>query len=337
RKEVADAIAYLRAIVNPSDEVALRRIINYPTRGIGRTTVLRIVERAQQSRAGFASALRKATADELGTAAHNAIGAFLAMMDAARTELREAEREAQNPPLDGGMTPLARWAEAFLQRLRIEEAIRSDPRNARSADARVDNLRDLVGSIARYERRTWAAAAELASTEAPDDAGTDEDDEAWAPPSMAEALARITLAEMEDRDEEEEDDASVALLTLHSAKGLEFSDVYIVGLEEEILPHARSLADAADPERSGTDPLAEERRLFYVGITRARRRLTLSLCRGRRRGGEVIPSLPSRYLDEIPEELLNVKTAESILSPEESEELKKNFFAQMKEMLGGEG
>ena len=137
---------------------------------------------------------------------------------------------------------------------------------------------------------------------------------------------------MDQDDDDREDDATVALMTLHSAKGLEFSDVFIVGLEEEILPHARSLEAAADGTTDG-DPLAEERRLLYVGITRAQKRLTLSLCRARRKGGELVPRLPSRYLEEIPAELLNVKTADAILSPEESADLRKNFFAQMREML----
>jgi len=161
--------------------------------------------------------------------------------------------------------------------------------------------------------------------------------EDWTPPTLADALARIALVDLDDRkDDEREDDATVALMTLHSAKGLEFPEVFIVGLEEEILPHARSLDDAADPEAPGRgDPLAEERRLFYVGITRAQQRLPLSLCRARRRNGELVPRQPSRYLQEIPADLLNVKTTGVVLSPEESAALRQNFFAQMKAMLAG--
>jgi DNA helicase II / ATP-dependent DNA helicase PcrA len=131
----------------------------------------------------------------------------------------------------------------------------------------------------------------------------------------------------------------VTLMTLHSAKGLEFSDVFIVGLEEGIIPHARSLADAgADGGGAAAgyaDPLAEERRLLYVGITRARQRLALSYCLSRRRNGAVETVLPSRYLDEIPAELLEVReTGASTLTAEESTELRKNFFTSMKDMLG---
>src|SRR5690606_37343205 len=163
-------------------------------------------------------------------------------------------------------------------------------------------------------------------------------DEAWTPPRLVEALSRIALADMDDRSEDEGPvENSVALMTLHSAKGLEFPDVFIVGLEEEILPHARSIEAAADPEIAGHgDPLAEERRLLYVGITRARNRLTLSFCRARRRNGELVPRLPSRYLEDIPADLLEVKSAGARLTPEESAELRRNFFAQMKAMLAAD-
>ena len=347
RKEVADALAYLRAVVHPEDEIAVRRIINYPARGIGRTTVLRIAERAQADGIGFVAALERVDEAELGAPQVRAIRDFLATLAEARAELRAAEAEAAAGPPGAGQPPIARWAEAFFRRLGLEEAIRADPRNARTAEVRIDNLRDVVGTIARYERRVWAEAAELirAEAEGASDPATTAavdppagEDEAWAPPTLAEAMARMALADLDERDDDDpEDRGSVALMTLHSAKGLEFPEVFIVGLEEELLPHARSLEDAADPERvNRTDPLAEERRLFYVGITRARNRLTLSLCRARRRGGELVPRQPSRFLSDIPAELLNVKSADEILSPEESESLRKDFFARMREMLGAE-
>jgi superfamily I DNA/RNA helicase len=115
-------------------------------------------------------------------------------------------------------------------------------------------------------------------------------------------------------------------MTLHSAKGLEFDDVCIVGLEEGILPHARSIED-------GGVGLDEERRLLYVGITRARQKLSLSMCRARRRGGEAVDVLPSRYLAEIPDALLERKSAGRLLSPAESADLKRDFFANMRAML----
>ena len=110
---------------------------------------------------------------------------------------------------------------------------------------------------------------------------------------------------------------------------------FTVGLEEEILPHARTVSAIA--EGTAADPIAEERRLFYVGITRARHRLTLSGCQTRRRGGETLPRLPSRFLKEIPQELMDMHTdgAQSSLTEEESGELKASFFSKMRDMLAG--
>jgi DNA helicase-2/ATP-dependent DNA helicase PcrA len=322
RKEVADAVAYLRAIAFPNDEIAIRRIINYPSRGIGRTTVLRVAEVAQQQRRPFAQLLRELNAQQAGAAAARAVADFLELLDRSRSNLADAEAAAQLPP--GKTTPIASWIADLLNEIGIEAAIRADPRNnARMADARVANLRDLVGSITRYERRTWDRRLGLLTAA----------DEADAPdyPTLADALGRLALSDLDEDDEDESDDAaSVALMTLHSAKGLEFSDVFIIGLEEGILPHTRSL----DDEKTGAGALAEERRLLYVGITRARQRLTLSCCRSRKRGGASQVCLPSRYLSEIPPELLDVKTAGQALPAEQSAELRRNFFSQMKEMLG---
>jgi superfamily I DNA/RNA helicase len=321
RKEVADCIAYLRAIASPSDELALRRIINHPPRGIGRTTVLRVGDLARSRGIGFEAALA-ASADP-GTTQGNAIQAFLDLLAQERAGLEEAERAARQPPRNHGQPPIAEWADALFRRLRLEEYVRSDRRNARYADARADNIRDVAGTIARCERKTWSEAGV--------DGATDADGEDWAPPTLVDALARLALSEMDEEDEEEYSD-SVTLMTMHSAKGLEFTDVFIVGLEDGMLPHARVLVDAE--EAAGpADPIAEERRLLYVAMTRARERLVLSRCASRRRAGQAVPAQPSRYLREIPEELLNPKTAEVIRTPEESVELRRNFMDQMKAML----
>jgi DNA helicase II / ATP-dependent DNA helicase PcrA len=327
RKEVADGVAYLRAVAHPTDEIAVRRIINYPARGIGRTTVLKVAELARGRRAGFCATLRCITDDDVGAAQARAVRAFETILDSARRALRHAEeRSAQHPP-GSGLPPIAGWAlDLFRDGCGLIDAIGDE-------EHRVHNLRDLVGSIARYERRRWA--------EHPHAAGIDETaggwvpglaPEGWNPPTLHDALARLALDQ--DQDEDPDQDA-VVLMTLHSAKGLEFDEVFLVGLEEGILPHARSIHGACDAGATahGADPLAEERRLLYVGITRARKRVTLSRCLRRRRAGETVESLPSRYLDEIPAELLNPKRAETILSPAESQVLRSNFFRQMKDLL----
>ncbi|MEJ2679507.1 MAG: UvrD-helicase domain-containing protein [Gemmatimonadota bacterium] len=337
RKEVADALAYLRVMVHPRDEIALRRIINVPTRGIGRTTVTRVADRARGDGAPFAKALATVSDDDVGAPQAASVRQFLGLLDARRHALRAAEQAARHPPPATGMPPIARWALELFREVGLEDMIRAD-RRANNAEARIGNLRDLAGTLARYERRRWAEAADrvedggpaalvLTAESGADDAG----DDAWRPPTLADALARLALADLDDpdADQDEADADVVTLMTLHSAKGLEFDDVFLVGLEEGILPHARSLDDGEG------DALAEERRLLYVGVTRAKRRLTLSHCRTRRRGGDVVDVLPSRYLDDIPEGLLDIRTAESVLSPEESKDLRENFFRNMKEMLDG--
>ncbi|HET9438802.1 MAG TPA: UvrD-helicase domain-containing protein [Longimicrobiales bacterium] len=307
RKEVGDAIAYLRSVVYPLDEIALRRILNYPQRGIGRTTIMKVAEQARTSGQSFLETLR---AHATGSA-QQGVTQLLTLLQQARSDLHLAEMQAAaSAPRPEEITPIAAWAKALIEKSGIEAAIRDDPRNAKSAGQRVDNLRDLVGTIIRYERKVWNA--QLTDGE-------------WAPPTLAGALSVLALDDLNEEDEEPRtDDHRVTLMTLHSAKGLEFKHVFIVGLEEGILPHSRSLDE---------NQLAEERRLMYVGITRARDRLSLSYCRQRKRGGSLLDVLPSRFIEEIPAELLIRKSAETKLAPEESVELRKNFFANMKAML----
>ena len=307
RKEVGDAIAYLRSVVYPSDEIALRRILNYPQRGIGRTTIVKVGEQAREQGVSFLDALR---ANATGSA-QQGVTQLLGILQQARSDLHLAEmKAAAAAPRPEEITPIAEWAKHLIERVGIEDAIRDDPRNAKTAIQRVDNLRDLVGTIIRYERKIWNAQLS---------------DDEWAPPTLAGALSMLALDDLNDEEEEPRtDEHRVTLMTLHSAKGLEFKHVFIVGLEEGILPHSRSLDE---------NQLAEERRLMYVGITRARDRLSLSYCIQRKRAGGFLDVLPSRFLAEIPAELLLKKTAETKLAPEESAELKKNFFANMKAML----
>jgi superfamily I DNA/RNA helicase len=317
RKEVADCLAYLRAVVVPDDEIALRRIINFPARGVGRTTVLKLAALARERRTGFGALLSHVTPADVGAAPAAAVHAFQAVLRHARRTLRAAETAAAMPPPEGELPAIASWTRELFRSLDLEGAVRAERRNDRTADARVDNIRDLVGTISRYERQVWAAGPGAAE---------------WEPPTLADALARLALAELDDDDDGDEQASGVTLMTLHSAKGLEFSDVFIVGLEEGIVPHARALAgDGAAV--SHADPLAEERRLLYVGLTRARQRLALSYCTSRRRGGSTEAVLPSRYLAEIPAELVEVRTNGTSLSAEESHELRQNFFSSIRDML----
>ena len=307
RKEVGDAIAYLRSVVYPSDEIALRRILNYPQRGIGRTTIMKVAEQARAEGRSFQETLKTVAKGS----AQQGITELLDLLQKARSDLHLAEMQAAAaPPRTEEITPIAAWAKAYIEASGIEAAIRADPKNAKTAIQRVDNLRDLVGTIIRYERKVWNA--QLTDGE-------------WAPPTLAGALAVLALDDLNEEDEEPRtEDNRVTLMTLHSAKGLEFKHVFMAGLEEGILPHSRSIDE---------NQLSEERRLMYVGITRARERLSLSYCLNRKRAGGNIETLPSRFLAEIPAELMIRKSAETKLAPEESAELRKNFFANMKSML----
>jgi superfamily I DNA/RNA helicase len=323
RREVADALAYLRVVASPRDEISLRRIVNTPTRGIGRATQLRLLEHARARRIPLFEAMREADRVEgLTPAAAKAVEAFAASLERARLS-RPSPGGVLPPP--GQPTPLERWAAGFLRDTGLEEALRSEHRDSpRAAEIRVDNLRDLVASVGRWERRQQ------------EEAPLPDQDDAWQPEGLAGFLASVSLtAEVEEGEaKEEQGDDAVTLMTLHAAKGLEFTHVFLIGLEEELLPHARALQD---PESgSPRDAIAEERRLFYVGITRARHRLTLSACRVRRRGGEATRRLPSRFLAEIPPELLERQGAarEGERSAEEGQELRDDFFARMREMLG---
>ncbi len=257
RAEVKDIAAYLKVLFNPADEVALRRIINRPTRGIGDVTVKRLTQVADASNVTLYEACRLMADDEdLRKAQREAVLDFHEMM----------ERLAEDAQTMG----VSDLVERVLQRSGYMKALAASG-NAEDADKK-DNLGELLTDAVKYER----SAAE---------------------PTLGDFLERLAL--LSDIDMAEELDSTVSLMTLHSAKGLEFPVVFVVGLEEGVFPHERSMHDEFE--------LAEERRLCYVGLTRAQRMVFLSHCRGRTIFGMPTRMKPSRFLKDLPPELVERK------------------------------
>ncbi len=267
RREIKDALAYLRSIVNPDDQVALKRIINEPKRGIGDTTVGHIDRFAQDRRITFGTALRHL--DEipaLNAGAVRRVEEFVAVMDRLQTEADQGVTQAIKAVIED--TGYA----AALESERTIEAL-----------GRLENLRELASVAAEFESVNEGA---VVGGEAWDD----------IPPARRLELFLEQTALVSDIDEMDQGSGAVTLMTLHTAKGLEFPVVFLVGLEDGVFPHSRSLGDPAEME--------EERRLAYVGITRAMDRLFLSSAWGRTLWGATSYNPPSRFLKEIPDHLV---------------------------------
>ena len=261
RKEIRDALAYLRVIANSDDVVSLRRILNTPRRGIGDRAEACVAVFAERERISFGAALDRAdVVPGLAPRSLNAIQEFTAMM----TTLRGVAAGPDGTP--GAVLEAVLDQTGYLRELEASH----DPQD----ESRVDNLRELV-SVAREFEEQRAGLGEEASLDA--------------------FLEQVSLV----ADADSVPDASggvVTLMTLHTAKGLEFPVVFLTGLEDGVFPHMRSLGDPAE--------MAEERRLAYVGITRARERLYLSRALSRSAWGAPSWNPPSRFLDEVPAELV---------------------------------
>ncbi len=287
RKEVKDAAAYLRVVVNPRDEISLRRILNYPPRGIGDTTVERIERAARNLGRSFVEVARNLDRiDDVPEAARRGAASLFAALDAARERFRTD---------DAGLAPSAR---RLLDEVGLRTALADVADGAASGARRIENVDALVGSIERFERSPPPALG-------------------GERPSLGAFLARITLQTGDDEEEDEPGNV-VTLSTLHAAKGLEFAVVFLVGCVEGQLPHARTI-DAKVTDAAPTD-VEEERRLFYVGVTRARERLYVCRPRGRSMRGKATPLAPSRFLEGLPEELLE-HVEDKATAPLDTEEI----------------
>jgi DNA helicase II / ATP-dependent DNA helicase PcrA len=268
RKEVKDAVAYLRVLVNPSDEVSVKRVINEPRRGIGATTVAHVDRFAQGNRIGFYEALARARdIPQLNSRAQSSVLEFVTLIESLRENAEEHGVEAAVQAVldDTGMV-------AGYESERTIEAM-----------GRVENLRELVGVATEFETSNEGAII--------GDEPFDSLDNLRRLEVFLESTALVA-----DIDEWDEGAGAVTLMTLHTAKGLEFPVVFIVGMEDGVFPHMRSLGEP--------DELEEERRLAYVGITRAQDRLYLTSAWQRMLFGGSNYNPPSRFLQEVPETLL---------------------------------
>ena len=265
RREVRDFLAYLKVFLNPNDDVSLLRIANVPARGLSDITMERLLAASQERKCPVFSAMKNPVVQATFLAKpRESIEAFVGFVEQTRAKLDEPGA----PPGFGGLRV---WAERFLDETDYLNEIRRSEKDQETAENRVRNLKDLVATLDEHVDLSISPAEQL-----------------------QQFLEELSL-DSERAEEKEEVGDAVTLITIHSCKGLEFPHVYIVGLEDGLLPHSRSKVE-------GT--LDEERRLFYVALTRAMQTLTISHCSGRKKYGQVMPCHPSPFLNELPAELV---------------------------------
>lgn len=292
RREVRDVISYLRVVANPKDEISIKRIINRPRRGIGDATIKKINEyilsfEEEEDRPEFYQVLEQMMSTPglisgVKSDTVSAIREFLEFLEHYRKQFSNAVKLS---PVLGGL----------IKELNFEAEFLRDGDNDNVAKARLLNLSELVNMIAFMEEN-WEDSNK---------------------PTLFDFLAQISM-QAGDNENDEKSENRVQLLTLHLSKGLEYPVVFLAGMEEGIFPSPRAIEESPDQKTA----LAEERRLFYVGITRAREALVLTCSATRKKYGETMDTEPSRFLDEIPSNLLDwTYRAQDEEDPEEEEDL----------------
>jgi DNA helicase-2/ATP-dependent DNA helicase PcrA len=294
RKEVKDVIAYLKLALNPRDDISLRRIINYPARGIGAATVDRLAQWAAARQVPLSNAVERVdTIENMSASARTAVAGFAQLVHEVRRRLGE-----------GAIVEAAR---ELVEAIGLYDDLRAAAPTATAAQRRVDNVEDFLRGVGLQQDRKAGADA------------------------LGDYLHVISLRANDDDDEQGGGDR-ITLMTLHGAKGLEWPVVFLVGVEEELLPHARTLYPQG-PDVAGEADVSEERRLAYVGITRARERLYLSRALTRRKHGKDRPRSPSRFLQEIPADLLDTRDLAALAkAPASAAEVRGLFASLMKDI-----
>jgi DNA helicase-2/ATP-dependent DNA helicase PcrA len=261
RKEIKDYLAYLRVIVNPKDEEALKRIINYPARGIGKTSVDKAILAANDNNISFWDVLTRAKEFGYKAGTLESIENFVQMIKSFASMLQK--NNAYDLAVHVGKQT------SFVKELFNDKSV--------EGLARYENIQELLNSI-----KEWI--------ESPDNEEGELVDK-----TLGSYLQQITL--LTDADEKDPNADTVKLMTIHAAKGLEFSVVFVAGLEEMLFPNALSI--------NTREELEEERRLFYVAVTRAKKRLWITYANTRYRFGSLIQNEPSRFIDELPEQFVD--------------------------------
>ncbi|UTO05203.1 UvrD-helicase domain-containing protein [Moraxella sp. FZLJ2107] len=289
RTEIKDIMSYLRIIINPDDDAAFLRIINTPKRGMGSATLEKLGLLAQEYGISLLSACSHAGLKAaVGAKASNTLADFGEFIERYTRDLYD------NPdPM-----PLVRQ---MIVEIGYIDYIKDDAKTPQQEKVRLDNIESLYSSITALINRA-----------------EDEDEQ-----TIDAVIRKLVLLDMLEQQQEEENTNKVNLMTLHAAKGLEFDFVYIIGCEEEILPHRNSIL---------TDSIEEERRLMYVGITRARLELTLLLAQKRRAGKDLKATTPSRFLDELPLEHIDYPAKKGAVK-KDSKQVASEYLANIQAML----
>jgi superfamily I DNA/RNA helicase len=289
RREVKDVLAYLKVFLNPNDEISLLRIANVPARGLTDTTMERLLAASQERKCSvYAVMTNPVVQSSFLSRIREAIEGFVELLGRWRQPL------VVEPNLD-----LTKWADDFLTEIGYYDELRKGEKDQETADNRVQNVKEMLKDLNEAGKPNQPALERI---------------EAF--------LDDLTL-DSERAEEKERTGDAVTLITMHSCKGLEYPHVYIVGLEDGLLPHTRSKVE-------GT--IDEERRLFYVAITRAMKTLTISHCETRKKFGDAIACHPSPFLRELPADLLQDGDEQAKQPVEVTSG--KSLFASMREAAG---
>ena len=291
--EIRDILSYLRLLVNPDDDNAFLRIINTPRRQIGSATIEKLSQYCSQSKTSLLAACSHIALNEhLPEKAVQRLNEFSHWMENLQRNSHELSPDARSP---------IKVVEQLIVDIDYDTWLFETSNSEKQAEKRIENVNELIAWLKRLHENEPES-------------------------SLEDLVSKMILLDIMERSEEDSANDQVALMTMHASKGLEFPYVYIVGMEEELLPHRTSIEE---------ENIEEERRLCYVGITRAQKELTFSLTTKRKQYGELIDSAPSRFLDELPQEDLEwLEGGKQKLEGEERKEFGKASMAGIRDILG---